>query len=195
MKRNKLFALLATLFVSGAVLTACKPDAAKDGDKASEPKTSENAKKKDKKEDVVAAASISDNPAALEAAMKPDGAWIIAPTKNVTFDHDITVSGKFYDHGAKDGKVARKFSLYNQDKDNKVSDRFTMTAPKLIVESENFSIVNGTFKGDILVKAKGFAIDGGTVDGTITFASKELKDSAKLDLNGGKHNGEVKVEK
>ncbi len=143
----------------------------------------------DAKADVVAAASISDNPAALEAAMKEDGSWLIAPTKDVTFDHDITVSGKFFDHGAKDGDVARKFSLYNQDDKQKVTARYTMTAPKLIVESENFSIVNGTFKGDILVKAKGFAIDGGTVDGNITFESKELQDSAKLDLNGGKHNG------
>ncbi len=57
------------------------------------------------------------------------------------------------------------------------------------------NITDGTFKGDILVKAKGFAIDGGTVDGNITFESKELQDSAKLDLNGGKHNGEVSVAK
>ncbi len=186
MKKNKLFALLATLFVSGAVLTACKPDAPKEGDKASEPKTSETAKTTESsKADVVAAASISDNTAALEAAMKEDGTWLIAPTKDVTFDHDITVSGTFYDHGAKDGDVVRKFALYNQDDKQNVTARYTMTAPKLIVESENFHIVNGTFKGDILVKAKGFAIDGGTVEGNITFASKELQDSAKLDLNGG----------
>ena len=83
--------------------------------------------------------------------------------------------------------------MYSQDENRTVTAEYTVTVPKLVVNSENFNIVNGVVKGDIEVNAKGFVLNGTKVEGNITFASKEIQDSATLDKEGASVTGDVKV--
>ena len=60
--------------------------------------------------------------------------------KNLTFDKELVLDGEFK-NGKKDanGKeiVQRKIALYTQDDKRNVTNRFTLTAPKLTIKSPN----------------------------------------------------------
>lgn len=194
MKKGKLYAVLGTVLLSTTLLAACGADKAKEDTPASSSAKTEETTKSSAAE-VVSTASISDKADVLEKALSADGNWIIATTGDVTFDKDVTVAGEFHDKGDKSEAIYRKLALYDQDKDYKVTAEYTITVPKLIVESENFNIVHGTVKGNIEVKANGFVLDGTKVEGNITFATQEAKDTAKLNENGASVTGEVTVAK
>ncbi len=124
--------------------------------------------------DAVTTASIVDNAEALVSALGEEGTWIVAALNDLSYDDEIVVAGEFIHREA----VDRKLALYTQDEDHNITAQFTLTAPKLVVKSENFRIQGGTFKGDVYVEANGFKVDkAGTVDGNIYFASKEYMDS------------------
>lgn len=124
--------------------------------------------------DAVTAASIVDNAEDLIVAVSADGGWIAATLNDITVDQDLVVEGEFISKE----KIDRKLALYTQDEDHNITGQFTVTAPKLIVKSENFRLTGGTFKGDVYVEAPGFKLDkSSTVDGNIFFASKELLDT------------------
>lgn len=190
MKKFKFTALLATLVVSGGVLAACSSDEETPAASSSEAASSEVV---ESSEDVVSTASVSDQADVLEAALSSDGNWIIATTADVTFTNDVTVAGEFHNKDDASGDIYRKFALYAQDSDRVVTDEFTITVPKLVVESENFNIVHGTVQGDVEVKANGFVLNGATVEGNVTFETQEQLDSATLDQDGGSVTGEVTV--
>ncbi|WP_071131154.1 polymer-forming cytoskeletal protein [Enterococcus timonensis] len=194
MKKGKLVAVLATLLVSGSLLAACSSDDnSSNSSSSSEAATSESTATSSSAAEVVSTASVSDDSAVLETALGADGNWIVAATDDVTFDNDVTVTGEFHDKGDDAEAIYRKLALYTQDADHKVTGEFTMTVPKLIVESENFNIVHGTVVGDIEVSANGFVLNGAKVEGNITFASQENQDSAVLDEEGASVSGEVTV--
>ena len=76
----------------------------------------------------------------------------------------------------------RKLALYTQDEDRNVLDTFTLTVPKMTVESPNFKIQNGTVKGDVVVEANGFSLaPDTTIDGNLYFASEEFQKSAVIE--------------
>lgn len=141
--------------------------------------------------DVVASASISDQPEDLIAGLSEDGNWIFAVTDDVTLSDDLVVAGTFYDGNDESADVYRKLALYAQDDEHNVTDEYTLTVPTIIVESPNFRIQNGTVEGNIEVSAEGFELAGSTVNGDVTFDSQELLDSANLDE--GTVTGEVTV--
>ena len=143
--------------------------------------------------EVVTTASISNDPADVVAGLSADGTWIYAITEDVVVPEDIIVSGTFYDKNDESGDIYRKLALYSQDEDHKVTAEFTLEAPKMIVESPNFKIQNGTFVGDVVVKAEGFQLADSKVEGNVTFDSQELMDSAVLDA--GTVTGETTVAK
>lgn len=143
--------------------------------------------------EVVTTASISNDPADVVAGLSADGTWIYAITDDVVVPEDIIVSGTFYDKNDESGDIYRKLALYSQDEDHKVTAEFTLEAPKMIVESPNFKIQNGTFVGDVVVKAEGFQLADSKVEGNVTFDSQELMDSAVLDA--GTVTGETTVAK
>ncbi|HYF83667.1 MAG TPA: hypothetical protein VEB00_11645 [Clostridia bacterium] len=134
--------------------------------------------------DVVTTASIVDNEAAFEKAISNTGTWIIATLKDLTFTKDLVVDGEFK-NGKKDdaGKdvIQRKIALYTQDDKRNVTARFTLTAPKLTVNSPKASIQHGTFKGDVYVTTKDFSLVDATVDGNIYFVSADAKSGFKMD--------------
>jgi len=144
--------------------------------------------------DAVTTASIVDNEEAFKKAISKDGTWIICTLKDLAFDEELVLEGEFHDKGDKNNPLYRKIALYTQDENRNVTNRFTLTAPKLTIRSENAKIQGGTFKGDVYVEAKGFAITDAKVEGNVYFASEEAKSTFKLD-NGGTVTGVQEVRK
>ena len=189
MKKVKFVSLAALVLVSGGLLAACSPDEPKSDTTASTEVTTETSEQ----QDVVSTASISDKQDVIEKALSAEGNWIIAVTNDMTFDSDVTIAGEFHDKGDAANDIYRKFALYAQDENHTVTANYTITVPKLIVESENLNIVNGTVKGDVEVKANGFVLNGSTIEGNLTFEKAEYQDSAVLDQEGSSVTGEVTV--
>ena len=128
--------------------------------------------------DAVTSASIVDTEEAFEKALASDGTWIIAALKDMTFDKDLVLDGEFKNER---GEVQRKIALYTQDDNRVVTNRFTLTAPKLTIKSPNASIQHGMFKGDLYVETKDFQLVDTKVEGNIYFASEEAKSGFKMD--------------
>ncbi|OGO79148.1 MAG: hypothetical protein A2Y23_06250 [Clostridiales bacterium GWB2_37_7] len=134
--------------------------------------------------DVTTTASIVNDEAAFEKAMSNTGTWIIATLKDLTFTKDLLLDGEFK-NGKKDeaGKdiIQRKIALYAQDENRKVTARYTLTAPKLTINSPKARIQSGTFKGDLYVSAKDFELVDATVDGNVYFTTDEAKSTFTMD--------------
>ncbi len=140
--------------------------------------------------DATTTPSITGDSAEVVKSLSENGNWITAITTDVDVAEEIVVSGTFYDKDDTSKDIFRKLALYTQDSERNVTGTFTLSTPKMTVESENFRIQEGTLKGDVYVKANGFELKNATIDGNITFESDEFKDSAKLDE--GVITGEVK---
>lgn len=145
--------------------------------------------------DAVTSASVkeSSDPAAIANGLSEKGYWIFSILSDVTLTDELNVAGTFNDKGEAANKVYRKFALYAQDADHKVTAEYTLTVPKINVSSPNFKIQNGTVKGDIYVNAEGFELSASKVEGNVVFATQAFKDSAILDK--GTISGEVSVAK
>ncbi|MFL0248582.1 peptidoglycan-binding domain-containing protein [Candidatus Clostridium stratigraminis] len=138
--------------------------------------------------DVVTSASLVDNTTDFEKAISKDGKWIIATINNIKSDNELVLDGDFK-NGKKnpDGSdaIQRKIALYTQAKDsagsNVVTARFTLTAPKLTINSANARIQSGMFKGDVYVNVPNFQLVDAIVDGNMYFATQAIKDSFKAD--------------
>lgn len=134
--------------------------------------------------DVATSASIVDNIAAFEKAISNTGTWIICLTKDLTSDKDLVLDGEFK-NGKKDteGKdiIQRKIALYAQDENRNVTARYTLTAPKLTINSPKARIQSGTFKGDVYVSAKDFELVDAKVEGNVYFTSDDAKSTFKMD--------------
>jgi hypothetical protein len=134
--------------------------------------------------DVVTTASIVNSAVAFEKAISSTGTWIIATTQDLNINKDLVVDG-VYKNGKKDdaGKdvVQRKIALYAQDEDRNITARFTLTAPKLTINSPMGSIEHGTFKGDLYVSQNNFQLKDAIVDGNVYFTTDEAKSTFKMD--------------
>lgn len=134
--------------------------------------------------DVKTTASIVDTEEAFEKALGKEGTWIICSLKDLTFTKELVLDGDFK-NGKKDDAgneiFQRKIGLYTQDADKKVTARFTLTAPKLTINSLNARIQSGTFKGDLYVAAKNFQLVDATVEGNIYFTNEEAQSTFKMD--------------
>ena len=167
----KIKALLLSGLLVGT-LAACGTD-----DQAAEDKTKDTAKT-----DVVTTASIVDNSDALVKAASAEGNWIFATLNDIKMDEELVVAGEFHDKGDAANPIYRKFAPYTQDADHNITASFTLTVPKMTVQSENFKVQGGTVKGDVYVEAKGFNVaDTATIDGNVYYASKEVQDSAVIE--------------
>ena len=138
--------------------------------------------------DAVSTASVVDTAEGFIRAAGSDGTWIIATTQDLTVDREIVVSGEF----TRRGEIYRKIALYSQDEDRNVTDRYTLTAPRLVVRSENTRIQEGTFVGDVYVEAPGFHLVSATVDGDVYFETEALRDSFEMD-DASEITGEIRI--
>lgn len=135
-------------------------------------------------EDVITSASIVDTEEEFENAIGSDGPWIIALTKDLTFDGPLTVEGDIPsgDLDADDKPILeRKIALYAQDADRNITERYTLTVPSLTINSVNASIQHGTFVGDLYVSGLNFELIDAQVEGNIYFTTEEAKNTFKLD--------------
>lgn len=134
--------------------------------------------------DATTSASIVDTNEAFKKAIGKDGAWIIATLKDLSFTEDLVLEGEFT-NGKKDDKgndqIQRKIALYAQDADHKVTERYTLTTPKLTVKSPNGRIQGGILKGDLIVDVADFQLVDQKVEGNVFFTKQEYKDSFKVD--------------
>lgn len=128
---------------------------------------------KGKEADAVTSASVVDNNEAFLKAISKDGTWIAATLNDLTFDQELVVEGEFTNKDA----IARKIALYTQDADHNITASFKLTAPKLVIKSENTRLQGGTFVGDVYVEANGFVVTKATVEGNVYFANDEYKAS------------------
>ncbi|MNI08565.1 hypothetical protein D3C73_616070 [compost metagenome] len=132
--------------------------------------------------DAVSTASIVNEQAAFLNAVSAEGNWIVAILNDLTVDQDVVVAGEFHDKGAAENAIYRKLALYSQDADHNITATFTLTAPKVTVQSENFRVQGGTIKGDVYVEANGFNLyKDATIDGNLYFASEDVKASAAIE--------------
>jgi len=140
------------------------------------------------KTDVVTTASIVNEQTAFQKAASKEGTWIIAITQDLKVDKEIVLEGSFMVADKVDATkkvpAGRKLALYNQDDKHFKTAIYTLTAPKLIVKSENSKIQGGIFVGDVYVEAKGFTIKDAKVQGNVYFATNALKSAFKLDKTG-----------
>jgi hypothetical protein len=175
--KNKVILLICVL--STTLCAGCGQQAAPSPSTSTQPSSTAGTKT-----DVVTTASIVDNAAAFEKAISSSGTWIIAIIRDVTIDKDLVLDGE-YKNGKKDtnGKdiIQRKIALYAQDANRKITARYTLTAPKLTINSLNASIQHGTFKGDVYVIAKNFELVDAKVDGNLYFTTDDAKSTFKMD--------------
>lgn len=75
----------------------------------------------------------------------------------------------------------RKIALYTQDENRTVTARFTLTVPKMTINSIDCSIQHGTFRGDLYVTAKNFKLVDTTVDGNVYFMSADAQSTFSMD--------------
>jgi hypothetical protein len=130
--------------------------------------------------DGVTSASLVNTAAAFENAISKNGTWIICLLNDLTIDKDLIVDGDF--KNTKDPPVSqRKLALYAQDENRNVTARYTLTAPKMTINSIDCSLQKGTFRGDLYVAGKNFQLVDQTVDGNIYFLNADAKSTFKMD--------------
>ena len=176
MKRKQVIGLGAALLLSVIIIGCGNKESANTAEETTDA-------------DVVSAASVVDTAQGFLKAAGENGTWIIAVTQDITTDQEILVAGQF----TRRDEIYRKIALYAQDEDRNVTDRYTLTAPKLTVRSENTRIQGGTFVGDVYVEADKFHVYDGKIEGNIYFATEGYKSSFSLQ-EGGEVTGELIVQ-
>ncbi|MEQ6388399.1 polymer-forming cytoskeletal protein [Bacillaceae bacterium S4-13-58] len=132
--------------------------------------------------DVVTTASIVNDADAFISAVGLTGTWIIATLNDLTIDEEVVVAGEFHDKGDAANDIYRKIAPYAQDADHNITAQYTITVPKLTVQSENLRIQGGIIKGDVVVEANGFNLhETAKIDGNLYFASEDVKATAAID--------------
>lgn len=137
--------------------------------------------------DVMTTASIVDTQEAFEKAISAEnGTWIICTLTDLEFNKELVLDGE-YKNGKKDDDgndvIQRKIALYTQDEDRNVTNRYTLTAPKLTINSPNARIQSGTFVGDLYVSANNFQLVDAKVDGNVYFTTEEAQSTFTMDEN------------
>lgn len=134
--------------------------------------------------DVTTTASIVDDREGFKDAISNEGTWIICLTNDLTFEEEIVLDGE-YTNGKKDEAgneiIQRKVALYSQDENRKITDRYTLTAPKFTIKSPKASLQHGTFKGDLYVAADNFELVDTKVKGNVYFTNQEARSTFSMD--------------
>lgn len=183
---KRLMLLISSVVVSVAILSGCS---SKPASQVTTTTTTTAAKT-----DATTGASQTTDEASFEKAISKDNSnYMVIANRNLTFTKDLTVESgiKKGTNGAAD-TVTRSLGLAALGADKKVSTKYTLTVPRLVINGENGKIEYGIVKGDIYVQAKGFTIKAATIDGNLYFATQELKDAFKIDADS-KVTGQIAV--
>lgn len=128
--------------------------------------------------DVVSSPSKVTDDVTLVEALGEKGPWIIIPQNDIKTDKELVVSKLTT---TPEGKLGRNISLYATDENQNVVKEYTLTAPKIMVVSDDVQLKRGTFVGDIYVSGKNFHIIATKVEGNVYFENQEAKDTFKLE--------------
>lgn len=175
---KKKFVLLTTLtFVISAIMIGCSNNEPAQKTDTSDTSIIESTNSESVEADAVSSASLAPDGKTFEEKISKDGNYIIITTKDLTFEKDLTVDGTFTKKD-KDGKevTTRSLAFAAYGEDNTVI-RYTVTVPRIIINSENTLLEYGIIKGDVYVQAPGFKTKDATIDGNLYFATPELKDA------------------
>jgi len=172
---KKIFGLMLVLVMTATIFAGCAKE-----EPVVEEVTEEATEETTEEVDAVSTASIVTEGDALVAALGADGFWLAATLNDIVLEEDLIVEGEFIHRE----EIARKLALYTQDADRNVLERFTLTAPSMMVRSENYRLQGGTFVGDVYVEANGFHLVDNTIEGNLYFASQEYMDSSVEDETG-----------
>ncbi|MGB8454387.1 MAG: hypothetical protein WCD89_18910 [Anaerocolumna sp.] len=146
--------------------------------------TTDDATTGDATADVVTTASIVDSEDAFIKAISKEGTWIIALLNDLTINQDLNLEGEFKNGKQDDAGndiIQRKLAFYSQDENRNITARYTLTAPKLTINSPMASIQHGTFIGDVYVNVSDFQLVDATVDGNVYFTTADAQSTFKMD--------------
>ncbi|KPU42863.1 hypothetical protein OXPF_36310 [Oxobacter pfennigii] len=179
----KFKSIVLTVTLAATLLAGCGSKPAENKPAETTPSPTQAAEPT-KTADVVTTASIVDNADAFVKAISKDGTWIIATLNDLKIDQELVLDGEFK-NGKKDANgndaIQRKIGLYTQDDDHNVTARFTLTAPKLTINSPEARIQSGTFVGDVYVAAKNFQLVDAKIEGNLYFTTEEAQSTFKMD--------------
>lgn len=130
--------------------------------------------------DAVTTASIVKDDASFEKAISKEGTWIIATLNDLTVSKDIILEGDFKNGK---GETQRKIALYTQDAEKNITNRFTLTVPKLTIKSPKASIQHGIVKGDLYVETTDFQLVDTKIDGNIYFSNDAAMNGFLMDTD------------
>ncbi|MFP4020841.1 MAG: hypothetical protein ACOCQA_01305 [bacterium] len=127
-------------------------------------------------QDTVSSASkVVDEDSLMTAA---EDSWILIIHQDLSVDEEIVLDGEFENNG----EVDRKLALYDQDDDYNVTDRYTLEAPSITVNSPSTRFKAGVFVGDVYVAAENFKLTSGfTVEGNVYFENEAAKESFTIE--------------
>lgn len=132
--------------------------------------------------DVNTTASIVNEADAFVKAVSENGSWIIATLSDINIDQDVVVAGEFHDKNDASKDLYRKIAPYEQDENHKITKTYTITVPKMTIQSPNTKIAGGTIKGDIYVEAEGFNVaQEAKIEGNIFYANEDVQKSAVIE--------------
>ena len=178
--KSKLIILTVSVAMGISVLTGCTT-------KPATPETPPASVESD----VVSGASRANDEATFIDKISADGNFIIITSKDLTFTEDLVVDGRFTKEGSDVAVRSLALAAYTED-GKEIDKRFTVTVPRIVINSENTLLEYGIIKGDVYVQAEGFRTADATIDGNLYFATEELKDAFAIDETT-KVNGEIGV--
>ena len=166
---KKLRSLTLIFLLSLLVLAGCAGD-----------QTATNEEQAETKTDVVTAATMVKDEEVFKKSISEDGVWIICTLNDLSFEEELVVEGTFRNKDNPENDIYRKIAPYTQDDNHKVNERFTITAPKMVIKSPNTRFQAGIFVGDIYVQANGFSLRDAKVEGNLYFANEEYQSSSEV---------------
>jgi hypothetical protein len=188
-------AIFLSLAMAAALLAGCGAQTQQAAAPAATATTTAAPAKTDatKADAVTGASQINDEVAFEKAISKDNSNYMVIVNKNLTFTKDLIVEDgiKKGTNGAADAPN-RSIAPAAETKDNKITDRYTVTVPNLVFKGENGKIEYGILKGDVYVQAKGFILKDATIDGNLYFANDDLKNAFKQDATS-KITGQIAV--
>ena len=178
--KKKLILLTICLALIVSMMAGCAKTPAKEPAKepaTTEPATEPEETEKPEETDAVSSASVVSDEESFKKGISKEGTFIVLTTKDLTFEEDLVVDGTFT-KADKEGKEVPVRSLaFTQTG----AERYSVTAPNMIIKSENTLMEYGIFKGDVYVQAPGFTTKDATIEGNLYFATQELMDAFEID--------------
>jgi hypothetical protein len=188
MKKINRLGLGLTVLLALVFLSACGCSANKNSESANG--TNSSTETSTKADAFTGATKGTDDFATLQKGFTKNGAWLNAVTKDIDASGEtLKVDGEFKG----DKSIARELALYTDAGGFKPSKTYTLTVKKIIVNSPNFCIGQGTGKGDVYVNTEGFHFEGtGKIDGNLIFKNNKLMNAfKKIPTNP---NGDVSIQ-